>query len=280
MDLSYPPSADAFRLRVREFITANVPADFAGIGALDRTQRNEFIREWRKALADNGLLAVSWPKRYGGAGLTQLDQVVLAEEFARAGVPAGTENDMFGIQLLGNTLIACGTEDQKDRFLPRILSGDHRWCQGFSEPDAGSDLANLRTRAVLDSGEWVINGSKIWTSAGHLANWIFVLCRTDMDAPKHRGISFLLVPMDQPGVEVRPIKNMVGQSMFNEVFFTDARTAADNVVGEVNAGWSVAMTLLGFERGTSVTTDAIRFQTEIDRLFDLAKERGDRKSVV
>ncbi|AOS90817.1 acyl-CoA dehydrogenase [Mycobacterium intracellulare subsp. chimaera] len=274
MDLSYPPSAEAFRSRVRDFITANVPADFAGIGALDQTRRREFIREWRKTLADNGLLAVLWPKRYGGAGLTPLHQVVLAEEFARAGVPAGTENDMFGIQLLGNTLVVCGTEDQKNWFLPRILSGDDRWCQGFSEPDAGSDLASLRTRAVLDGDEWVINGSKIWTSVGHLANWIFALCRTDMDAPKHRGISFLLVPMDQPGVEVRPIKNIVGQSMFNEVFFTDARTAADNVVGDVNAGWSVAMTLLGFERGTSVTTDAIRFQAEIDRLFELAKERG------
>ncbi|MGB5151394.1 MAG: acyl-CoA dehydrogenase family protein [Mycobacterium sp.] len=274
MDLTYPAAAERFRARVRDFITANVPPDFAGIGALDETARDAFAGEWRKALADEGLLAVSWPKQYGGAGLTPLEQVVLAEEFARAGVPTGSENDMFGIQLLGNTLVVCATEDQKEWFLPRILSGEDKWCQGFSEPDAGSDLASLGTKAVLDSDEWVINGSKIWTSAGHLANWIFVLCRTDLDAPKHRGISFLLVPMDQPGVEVRPIKNMVGQSMFNEVFFTDARTAAGNIVGEVNGGWSVAMTLLGFERGTSVTTDAIRFQTEMERLFALAKERG------
>lgn len=274
MDLTYPPAAESFRTRVRSFIAANVPADFAGIGALNQTEREEFIRKWRKILADEGLLAVSWPEQYGGAGLSPVEQVVVAEEFARAGVPTGTENDMFGIQLLGNTLVVCGTEEQKEWFLPRVLSGEDLWCQGFSEPDAGSDLASLRTRAVLDGGEWVINGSKIWTSAGHLANWIFVLCRTDVDASKHRGISFLLVPMNQPGVEVRPIKNMVGQTMFNEVFFTDARTSAGNVVGELNGGWSVAMTLLGFERGTSVTTDAIRFQADVTRLIDLARERG------
>ncbi|MDV3133421.1 acyl-CoA dehydrogenase family protein [Mycobacterium sp. 29Ha] len=274
MDLTYPPAAEEFRGRVREFIAANVPPQFAGIGAMEHDQRAEFMREWRKALADNGMLAVSWPQRYGGAGLTLLEQVVVAEEFTRAGVPMGTENDMFGIQLLGNTLTVCGTEDQRQQFLPRILSGEDAWCQGFSEPDAGSDLASLRTRAVLDGDEWVINGSKIWTSVGHLANWIFVLCRTDVEAPKHRGISFVLVPMDQQGVQVRPIKNMVGESMFNEVFFTDARTSTDNVVGEVNGGWSVAMTLLGFERGASVTTDAIRFQGDVDRLAELARERG------
>lgn len=275
MDLTYPAEADEFRNRVRDFISANVPADFTGIGSLDMAAQEEFRQQWRKALAENGFLAVSWPSQYGGAGLTSLEQVVLAEEFARAGVPTGTESDMFGIQLLGNTLTVCGSEEQKSWFLPRILSGEDKWCQGFSEPEAGSDLASLRTTAVLDGDEWVVNGSKIWTSAGHLANWIFVLCRTDSEAPKkHRGISFLLVPMEQPGVEVRPIKNIVGQSMFNEVFFVDARTAASNIVGDVNAGWSVAMTLLGFERGASVTTDAIRFKTEIDRLCELARERG------
>lgn len=274
MDLSYPASAEEFRTRVRDFIAANVPADFAGIGSLEFAAQEEFRRDWRKVLAENGFLALSWPSQYGGAGLTSIEQVVLAEEFTKAGVPMGTESDMFGIQLLGNTLVVRGTEEQKSWFLPRILSGEDKWCQGFSEPEAGSDLAALRTTAVLDGDDWVINGSKIWTSAGHLANWIFVLCRTDPSAPKHRGISFLLVPMDQPGVEVRPITNMVGQSMFNEVFFADARTAASNVVGGINAGWSVAMTLLGFERGASVTTDAIRFQTEIDRLCELARERG------
>jgi alkylation response protein AidB-like acyl-CoA dehydrogenase len=176
--------------------------------------------------------------------------------------------------LLGNTLTVWGTEEQKRHFLPRILSGEDVWCQGYSEPDAGSDLAGLRTRAVLDGDEWVINGSKIWTSCGHLANWIYVLCRTDPDAAKHRGISLLLVPMEQAGVEVRPIKNIVGESMFNEVFFEDARTPKGNVVGEVNAGWTVAMTLLGFERTVGVTTDAIRFRADLDRLFELARDKG------
>lgn len=274
MDLTYPASAERFRVQIREFIASNVPPGFAGLGAMSREEREDFVPRWRAALAENDLLAVSWPKEYGGAGLTVIEQVVMAEEFARAGVPSGTENDMFGINLLGNTLTVWGTEEQKKYFLPRILSGEDLWCQGYSEPDAGSDLAGLRTRAHLDGDEWLINGSKIWTSAGHLANWIFVLCRTDMDATKHKGISLLLVPMNQPGVEVRPIKNIVGESMFNEVFFTDARTVKDNVVGDVNAGWTVAMTLLGFERGVGATTDAIRFQADLDRLFALARERG------
>ncbi|MGH3556114.1 MAG: acyl-CoA dehydrogenase family protein [Mycobacterium sp.] len=274
MDLTYPASAEEFRKRIREFIAANVPSDFAGIGAMAGEERETFIQQWRAALAENNLLAVSWPIEYGGAGLTPLEQVVLTEEFTRAGVPSGTANDMFGIQLLGNTLMVWGTDEQKKYFLPRILSGRDRWCQGYSEPDAGSDLAGLRTRAVLDGDEWVINGSKIWTSLGHVADWIFVLCRTDMAAAKHQGISLLLVPMHQPGVEVRPIRNIVGDSRFNAVFFTDARTARANVVGEVNSGWTVAMTLLGYERSVGATTDAIRFQTDLDRLFALAKERG------
>src|SRR5690554_3581961 len=155
----------------------------------------------------------------------------------------------FGEWLFAPTLLTYWTEEQKRRFLPKILTVEELWCQCFSEPNAGSDLANVATRAVLDGDEWVINGQKIWTSSGHTANWIFVLARTDPAAPKHAGISFLLVPMDQPGVEVRPIKEMTGEALFNEVFFTDARTAKENVVGEVNNGWTVANTLLGFERG-------------------------------
>ena len=274
MDLTYPDSAEEFRARIRAFIEVNVPAEFAGLGSLTQEGRDVFIQQWRAALADANLLAVSWPKEYGGAGLTLIEQVVIAEEFAKAGVPSGTENDIFGIGLLGNTLTVWGTEEQKRHFLPRILSGEDVWCQGYSEPDAGSDLAGLRTRAVLDGDEWVINGSKIWTSCGHLANWIFVLCRTDPDAARHRGISLLLVPMEQAGVEVRPIRNIVGESMFNEVFFEDARAAKGNVVGEVNAGWTVAMTLLGFERSVGATTDAIRFRADLDRLFALARDKG------
>ena len=275
MDLIYPPEAEEYRTRLRATIQKNLPADWKGLGAIqDKEERAAFLKKWRKVLGDEHLLAVSWPKEYGGAGLTAVEQVVIAEEFARAGVPSGSENDMFGINLLGNTLTVWGTEEQKAHFLPRILSGEDRWCQGYSEPGAGSDLAGLRTSAVLENGEWVINGSKIWTSAGHLADWIFVLVRTDPDAVKHAGISLLLVPMKQPGIEVKPIINMAGDHIFNQVFFTDARTPEANIVGPVNAGWKVAMTLLGFERGSGATTDAIRFQTDLDRLFELAKARG------
>jgi hypothetical protein len=189
-------------------------------------------------------------------------------------VPAGTGNDVFGIQMVGNTILQWGTDDQKAHFLPRILSGQDVWCQGYSEPNAGSDLANVGCRAELDGDEWVINGQKIWTSGGHVANWIFVLARTDPDLPKHKGITFFLVPMQQPGVEVRPIKMMTGDSEFNEIFFTDARTPIENVVAGVNNGWGVAMTLLGYERGEAAATMPIAFRAEFDRLLSLAKERG------
>ena len=211
---------------------------------------------------------------YGGAGLSALESVIMAEEFQRAGVPTGGSNDAFSIQMVGNTIIQWGTEEQKRHFLPRIISGEDVWCQGYSEPNAGSDLGNLGCRAGLDGDEWVINGQKIWTSAGHLANWIFVLTRTDPEAAKHRGITFLLCPMDQPGVEVRPIRMISGESEFNEVFFTDARTPRENVVGEVNGGWAVAMTLLGYERGEAAATTPVAFRGELDRLVALARERG------
>jgi alkylation response protein AidB-like acyl-CoA dehydrogenase len=200
--------------------------------------------------------------------------VILAEEFTKAGVPQGSINDVFNIQMIGNTLLEWGTDEQKRYYLPRILSGEDVWCQGYSEPNAGSDLGNLGCRAERDGDEWLINGQKIWTSAGHLANMIFVLCRTDPTAPKHRGITFLLCPMDQPGVEVRPIKMLSGASEFNEVFFTDARCPAGNVVGQVNGGWAVAMTLLGYERGEASAVFPIRFRADLDRLIELARERG------
>lgn len=274
MDPTYSAEAEAYREKIQAFLAEHLPADWRGIGALDRDAAAEFTERWRQVLADNGLLAASWPQEYGGAGLSALESVILAEEFARAGVPTQGPNDTFGIQMVGNTILRWGTEEQKRHFLPRILSGEDRWCQGYSEPNAGSDLANLGCRATLDGDEWVINGQKIWTSAGHLANWIFVLARTDPDAPKHRGITFLLVPMDQPGVEVRPIRMISGESEFNEVFFTDARCPRENVVGEPHGGWAVAMTLLGFERGEAAATMPVMFRTELDRLVALAKERG------
>ncbi len=274
MQPTYSPEAEQYRSSVRDFLSSRLPSSWAGIGALSTEAAEEFSREWRHTLYEAGYLAPGWPKEYGGGGLSSLEQVVLAEEFARAGVPTGGSNDVFSIGMLGNTLLVWGTEEQKRHYVPRILSGEDIWCQGYSEPNAGSDLANLGTRAVLDGDQWVINGQKIWTSAGHLADHIFVLCRTDTDAPRHKGISFLLCDMRQPGIEVRPIKMMSGDSEFNETFFTDAVTEKENVVGGVNNGWAVAMTLLGFERGEAAATMPLRFRAEVDRLLAMARERG------
>jgi alkylation response protein AidB-like acyl-CoA dehydrogenase len=274
MDPTYSAEAEEYREKIRAFLAEHLPADWRGIGALPAGQRAGWLEDWRATLAEAGLLAVAWPKDFGGAGLTAMEQVVVAEEFAKADVPAAGPNDGFGIGMVGPTIIVWGTDEQKRHFLPRIISGADRWCQGYSEPDAGSDLANVGTRAVLDGSEWIINGQKIWTSAGHTANWIFVLARTAPEAPKHAGITFFLVPMDQPGVEVRPIREMTGDALFNEVFFTDARTAEENVVGDVNNGWTVANTLLGFERGGRSTVLSIGYRHELDRIIELAKTRG------
>jgi hypothetical protein len=275
MDLDYPPEAERFRAEVRAVLAEELPAGWAGIGALEDTaEANDFVERWRAALVRRGLLGITWPVEYGGRGLTKLHQVVLMEELARSGVPYGGHNDTFGLKMVGNTVLLWGTDEQKRHFLPRILSGADRWCQGYSEPESGSDLASLRTRAVLDGDQWVLNGQKIWTSQAQRANWIFVLARTDPDAPRHRGISFLLVPMDQPGVTVRPIRSATGDTEFNEVFLDDARTPAGHVVGPVNGGWKVAQTLLGYERGDEAAVNPILFRAEYDRLVELARERG------
>ncbi|RMH76073.1 MAG: acyl-CoA dehydrogenase [Actinomyces sp.] len=274
MDPTYPPEAEAYREKIRAFLAEHLPADWQGIGALPRDEIADFTAGWRRTLSEAGLLAPAWPTEYGGGGLTELEQVVLAEEFQKAGVPLGGSNDAFSIEMVGNTILDWGTEEQKRHFLPRIISGEYVFCQGYSEPDAGSDLGSLRCRAHLDGDEWVINGQKIWTSAGQYANWIFVLCRTDPDAPKHKGISFLLCPLDQPGVELRPIRMLSGESEFNETYFDDARTARENVVGEVNGGWAVAMALLGYERGQAAAILPLEFRAEADKLVALARERG------
>ncbi|MBJ7293375.1 MAG: acyl-CoA dehydrogenase family protein [Ilumatobacteraceae bacterium] len=274
MHPAYSPEAETYREKVRAFLAEKLPTSWKGIGQLDGDDLLSFVAEWRTTLASSGYLAPSWPVAYGGGGLSELEQVIVAEEFAQAGVPMGAPNDTFSIKMLGNTLLQWGTEEQKKYYLPRILSGDDVWCQGYSEPNAGSDLSNIGLRGQLDGDEWLLNGQKIWTSAGHLADHIFTLVRTDPDAPRHKGISFLLVDMRQPGIEVRPIRMISGDSEFNEVFYTDAKCPKDNVVGGVNNGWAVAMTLLGYERGEAAATLPIRFQGEIDRLCILAKERG------
>jgi len=274
MDPTYSDEAEAYREKMVAFLGEHLPADWRGMGALDPEQLETFMAEWRSILSANSLLAPAWPAEYGGGGLSALEKVIMAEEFQKAGVPTGSGNDVFSIQMVGNTILNWGTDELKAEFLPKIISGEYVFCQGYSEPDAGSDLANLGCKAVLDGDEWVINGQKIWTSAGMTANWIFVLTRTDQDASKHKGISFMLCPMDQPGVEVRPIAMMSGESEFNETFFTDARTAKENVVGEINGGWAVAMTLLGYERGEAAATTPLAYRAELDRLFAMAEERG------
>jgi alkylation response protein AidB-like acyl-CoA dehydrogenase len=271
---TYSPEAEVYREKVHAFLAEQLPPSWRGIGSLEGDEFTTFVADWRRTLYEAKYLAPGWPQEYGGAGLSALEQVIVAEEFAKAGVPTGGPNDVFGIQMLGNTLLQWGTEEQKRHYLPRILSGEDLWCQGYSEPNAGSDLSNLALRAELDGDQWILNGQKIWTSAGHLADHIFTLARTDPDAPRHKGISFLLVDMRQPGVEVRPIKMISGDSEFNEVFYTDAVCPKHEVVGGVNNGWAVAMTLLGYERGEAAATLPVRFQGELDRLLLLAKERG------
>jgi alkylation response protein AidB-like acyl-CoA dehydrogenase len=273
MDLNYPPEAEAFRGEIRQWLADNLPADWAEVGpAMTAAERIQFTEDWNAKLFAGGWICATWPEEYGGRGLSTMEAVVLAEEFERSGVTLRA--DFFGDTLVGPTILRWGTEEQKKEFLPQILSGQISWCQGFSEPDAGSDLASLKTRAELDGDEWVIHGQKLWTTMAHEADYIFLLARTDPDAPKHAGISYLLVPMKQPGVEARPIRQPDGSSEFNEVFFDGARCPKDNVVGGVNNGWTVAMTTLGFERGTSATTGYRRFKKEVEELIVLAQDNG------
>ncbi|MBK9179304.1 MAG: acyl-CoA dehydrogenase family protein [Acidimicrobiales bacterium] len=273
MDLTYPPEAEAFRIEVRAWLEANLPEGWFDEGfELVGEDRKRFNAEWPAKLHAGGWICASWPKEYGGKGLSVIEAVVLNEEFAKAGAPMRA--DFFGDTLVGPTILQWGSEAQKKEFLPRILSGQISWCQGFSEPDSGSDLASLKTRAELDGDEWVINGQKVWTTQGHHADYVFLLARTDPSAPKHAGISYLLVPMRQEGVEVRPIVQPDGTGEFSEVFFTNARCPRDNVVGGVNNGWKVAMTTLGFERGTSATTGYRRFERELEIIVDRARANG------
>ena len=273
MDLDLTPDEVAFRDEARTWLREHLPTDAR---PPDGQPMREFDLAWQQTLHAGGWAGINWPVEYGGRGLTDVQQMIWYEEFARANPPFTLNNSctFVGNNHGGPTLMACATEEQKSFHLPKILKGEVVWCQGFSEPNAGSDLAGIATKAVLDGDEWVINGQKIWTTYGHLANHMFVLCRTDADAPRHKGITFLLMPMGQPGVEVRPIKMMSGESEFNEVFLTDARCPRDAVVGEVNGGWAVAMTLLGFERGEAAALLPIRFREELDRLVELARSRG------
>jgi alkylation response protein AidB-like acyl-CoA dehydrogenase len=273
MDLTYPPEAEEFRKEIRAWLEENLPEGWFDDGfEMSPEERRTFNEAWTRKLFEGGWICASWPQEYGGKGLSILRNVVLNEEFARAGAPMRA--DFFGDTLVGPTILQWGTEEQKKEFLPKILSGQIAWCQGFSEPEAGSDLASLKTRAELDGDEWVINGQKVWTTQAQYADYVFLLARTDPNAPKHAGISYLLVPMKQPGVEVRPIVQPDGSAEFNEVFFDNARCPKDNVVGGLNNGWKVAMTTLGFERGSSATTSHRRFEKELEGIIDIARKNG------
>jgi alkylation response protein AidB-like acyl-CoA dehydrogenase len=267
MDPSFPPEAEAFRAEVRTFLAEQLPADWRGLGALERDEAEEFTNRWRR-------IGITWPVEYGGRGLGKPHQVVLAEEFAKAGVPIYRVADTTSIKMLGNTLLAWGTPAQKAAYMPGIVSGEATWVQGYSEPDAGSDLAGLKLRAVRDGDEWVLNGQKIWTSRGMDGTAVFTLARTDPDAPKHRGISFILCELPNPGIEVRPIRTLTGDDEFCEVFYTDARVPVTNTVGPINEGWKVANSLLGLERGEEAATNPIYFRAELDRIVQLARDSG------
>jgi alkylation response protein AidB-like acyl-CoA dehydrogenase len=273
MDLQYPPEADEFRTEIRAWLEENLPQGWFDEGfEMNDEERAKFNVEWPQKLFEGGWICATWPKEYGGKGLTTMQGVVLAEEFANAKAPM--RGDFFGDTLVGPTLLQWGTEEQKKEFLPGILKGQTRWCQGFSEPNSGSDLASLTTTAVLDGDEWVINGQKVWTTQGHHADYCFLLTRTDPGAPKHAGISYILVPMRQPGIEVRGITQPDGTAEFCEVFFTNARAPKDNVVGGVNNGWKVANSTLAFERGQSATTGWRRFAEEYRIMVEMAEARG------
>jgi alkylation response protein AidB-like acyl-CoA dehydrogenase len=270
---------ESFRRDVRGWLEARLVGEFASLrgrgGPGDEHFATDTRRAWERLLAEAGWTCLGWPKEHGGRDATLAEQVAFHEEYARARAPGRLGH--IGEELLGPTLIAFGTEAQKRRFLPPIRSANELWCQGYSEPNAGSDLANVQTRAERVGGSWVIHGQKIWTSGAHLADWCFVLCRTDPAAPKHKGISYLLVPMRAPGIEVRPIVQMTATSEFNEVFFDGARTDLDMVVGEVNGGWRVAMGTLTFERGVSTLGQQIAFENELAEIVELAKANGAAK---
>lgn len=273
MDLAYPETAEKFRVEIRAWLHDNLPegwfdADFK----MNEEERKAFNESWTEKLFEGGWICATWPQEYGGKGLSTMEGVVLSEEFARARAPMRA--DFFGDTLVGPTILANGTEEQKQYFLPKILSGEMTWCQGFSEPDSGSDLASLKTTAVLDGDEWVINGQKVWTTQAQFADYCFVLARTDPDVKKQAGISYLLVPMQQDGIEVRGIIQPDGTDEFNEVFFSDARCPKDNVVGGVNNGWKVANDTLGFERGMSATTGYRRFAEELRLMTEKATANG------
>ncbi|MET9337662.1 MULTISPECIES: acyl-CoA dehydrogenase family protein [unclassified Nonomuraea] len=264
------------RHEIRDWLESALSGEFAharGLGGPGREHEGHDVRHaWERHLGRAGWTCLAWPKEYGGRDASLEDQIAFHEEYAKADAPARVGH--IGEGLIGPTILDFGTREQKDRFLPPIRRGDELWCQGYSEPEAGSDLANVQTRAVLDGDAWVVTGQKVWTSLAHVADWCFVLCRTEEGSQRHRGLSYLLVPMRQAGVEVRPIRQLTGTAEFNEVFFDGARTAKDNILGAPGEGWKVAMATLGHERGASTLGQQIGFQRELAKVVAAARRTG------
>ena len=266
MDLNLTPNEQQFRDEFRAWLVANVPAEWAGsTHSEDRADYISYLRDWQRKLYEGGWAGISWPQQYSGRGVSLMEQAIFQEELARANTPQliGT----IGLSLVGPTIIAMGTVEQKERYLAPILSGEEIWCQGFSEPNAGSDLASLSTKAIRDGDDFVVNGQKIWTSLAQLADWCLLLVRTDTAAPKHKGITCLLVNMRSEGISVRPLRQMSGDSGFNEVFFSNVRVPAAQVLGKVDHGWTTAITALMNERANLGTGMQVVFKRNLEALI-------------
>jgi alkylation response protein AidB-like acyl-CoA dehydrogenase len=271
VDFTLTADQQAFRERVRSWLKANIPAEWKSVGAneVPRAEAMEFARKWQAKLHEGGFVGITWPKEYGGQGLTFMEEMILHEEMALAKAPPVL--NVLGIGMAGPTIMAYGTEEQKKRYPAKILSCEEIWCQGYSEPNSGSDLAALQTRAVKDGDHYVINGQKVWTSLAHVADWMMLLARTDPDAPKHKGITYFLLDMKTPGVTVKPLKQITGDAEFNEVFFDNVRVHERQVLGEVNQGWSVGVTTLMFERLALGFGLQARLRIALESLFDMAR---------
>lgn len=284
MKLSFSEQDEQFRQEIASWLNDNLTGEFAKLkyrgGPGDEHTYPLERQLWEKKLAEGGWTCVGWPTEYGGRNCSIEQQVIFFEEYARAGAPGRVGH--IGEGLTGPTLIAFGTEEQKQKYLPGIVAGTELWCQGYSEPGAGSDLANVKTKARFDEarGKWILDGQKVWTSLAHESDYCFVIARTDPNSVAHKGLGFFLVKMDQPGIEVRPIEQITGTSEFNEVFFDGAECDASDIVGEPGDGWKVAMGLLGFERGVSTLGQQMQFQNEFDQVVALARENGAGKDPV